>query len=252
METKNSFIIILLTFISCVVSGQETEDKKSKPVRAPFESGYLIDQQTGYIPTVKTLEFVIQHRFGLINKEGISDLYGIYAPGSNIRMGFNYSLTNNLMVGYGITKKNMYNDFQIKWTALKQTRSNSIPVAITLYGNAAINGDKKEDFGTNYKFISRLSYLGQVIVGRKFTDWLSLQIASCYTHYNMVDTSMVHDVIGLSVNGRIRFSPQTSFIFEYDEPFQLKGNSEKEVTFESESNFSFGIEVSTSTHAFQL
>jgi len=32
----------------------------------------------------------------------------------------------------------------------------------------------------------------------------------------------------------------------------MKGNSEKEVTFVSESNFSFGVEVSTSTHAFQL
>ncbi|OQX78889.1 MAG: hypothetical protein B6D61_04535 [Bacteroidetes bacterium 4484_249] len=252
MKVANFIIIILLAFPFFEAKAQETETPKSKAVRAPFESGYLIDQQTGYIPYKKTLEFVIQHRFGLINKEGISDLFGIYAPGSNIRMGLNYSLTDNLMVGYGITKKNMYNDFQIKWTALKQTRSNSIPIALTLYGDAAINGKNEKEFGKNYKFISRLSYFGQVIVGRKFTDWLSLQIASSYTHYNMVDTNMVHDVIGLSFNGRVRFSPQSSFIFEYDYPFQLKGNSEKEATFESKPNLSFGIEISTSTHAFQV
>jgi len=252
MKAKNIIIIILLAFTFFEAIAQETETPKSKPVRAPFESGYLIDQQTGYIPYEKTHELVIQHRFGLINKNGISDLFGIYALGSNIRMGFNYSVTDNIMIGYGITKKNMYNDFQIKWTALKQTRSNSIPIALTLYGDVAINGNNEKEFGKNYKFISRLSYFGQVIIGRKFTDWLSLQVASSYTHYNMVDTSMVHDVIGLSVNGRVRFSPQSSFIFEYDTPFQLKENTDKEVTFESKPNISFGVEISTSTHAFQV
>ena len=36
----------------------------SKPERSPYASGYLIDNQTNVIPPAKSLEFVIQHRFG--------------------------------------------------------------------------------------------------------------------------------------------------------------------------------------------
>ncbi len=57
---------------------------------------------------------------------GFSDLFGLYAPGANIRMGLNYSVINNLQVGYGLTRLNMYSDFSAKYTILEQTRRNTI------------------------------------------------------------------------------------------------------------------------------
>ena len=225
---------------------QEQESKPvDKPVRSPFEGGMLIDNQTGVIPVKNTLEMLIQHRFGSMDN-GISDLFGIYAAGANLRLGLNYSLFDKLMIGYGLTKKNMYSDFQVKYALLQQTRSGKIPVAVTLYGNMAIDGRSEEVFGLDYKFTNRFSYFGQVIVGRKFTEWLSVQVQGSFTHYNSVEEETDHDKIGVGGSGRIKFSPQSSFIFQYDVPISINNKSE------SKPNLGFGYEASTSTHIFQI
>ncbi len=103
-------ILIVLSFTGLAYGQNEESKPKDKPVWAPFESGYLIDNQTTVIPSAKTLEYIIQHKFGTMDN-GFSDLFGLYAPGANIRMGLNYSLINNLQVGYGLTRLNMYSDF---------------------------------------------------------------------------------------------------------------------------------------------
>ena len=131
-------IIILLTGFTLAAWAQEIPETapvpaKDQPVRSPWESGYLIDAQTSKIPTKNTLEFVIQHKFGSFENKW-SDLFGIYAPGANIRLGLNYVLVKNLQIGWGISKKNMFNDFNAKWTILEQTRKNTVPVSVTLFG----------------------------------------------------------------------------------------------------------------------
>lgn len=248
---KYILLIIILSTCFTGVFAQE-EDQKDKPVRAPFESGILIDNQTSVIPTANTLEMLIQHRFGKMDK-GLEDIWGIYAPGANVRIGFNYSLKDNLMIGYGLTKKNMYSDFQIKWNALQQTRENTIPVAVTLYANMAVDGRKKEAFRNNYDFTNRFSYFSQLIIGRKFTYWLSLQAHTSFTHYNKVVEGMDHDKIGIGFNGRVKFSPQSAFLFQYDIPLKIKGISEHTGFADPpEPNFGVGYEISTSTHAFHI
>jgi len=250
---KKYIIGFLLTLIgTTIVVAQEesTTAEKDLPVRAPFESGILIDQQTSQIPTVKTLEMLIQHRFGTF-ENGIEDVYGIYSS-ANIRLGLNYTLLNNLMIGYGLTRTNMYSDFQAKYNLLQQTRKNTIPVSVTLYGNMALDGSPDKKFGTEYKFTNRLSYFGQVIVGRKFNDIVSLQIHGSFTHYNSVDSLSNHDGFGVGFNGRIKFSPQSSFIFQVDAPLKIQSISEQKDFEVAEPNIGIGYEVSTSTHAFQI
>jgi hypothetical protein len=226
--------------------------EKDKPVRSPFESGILIDNQTSVIPTKGTLEMLIQHRFGKMNN-GISDVWGIYSPGANIRMGFNYSILDNLMVSYGLTKKNMYSDFAVKWNILEQTRKNTVPLAVTFYGNTAIEGRPDQAYGENYKFSNRFSYFGQIIIGRKVSSWLSLQATASFTHYNKVAAHLDHDKIGVGFNGRAKFSPQSAFIFQFDAPLKIDAISEQPSFIDHPwPNLAFGYEVSTSTHAFQI
>src|SRR5210317_916920 len=201
-------LFILSVFVLQSFAQEETEKAEDKPVRSPFESGLLIDNQTSVIPVKNTLEMVIQHKFGTMTN-GISDLFGIYAPGANIRLGLNYVILNNLQIGLGATKTNMYTDFNAKWTILEQTRRNSVPFALTLYGVAAINGKDADQLGTgkvvdtkgqtmpvDIAFNDRISYFSQLIIGRKFSDWLSLQVGASFTHYNMVDWDYDHDKVG--------------------------------------------------------
>jgi hypothetical protein len=266
MKNKMLFII-LLSLISVITFAQDdttaVEKVKDKPVRSPFESGYLIDAQTTVIPNPNTLEMVIQHKFGTI-ENGRSDLWGIYAP-ANIRIGLNYVVKRNLQIGAGITKTKMATDVNAKWTIIEQTRENTIPVAVALYGVMAIDGRNISAFETgqvreaysgpvgSFKFPDRLSYFSQLIVGRKFTDWLSLQAGVSFTHYNAVGVLYDHDKVGVHFNGRIKVSPQGSVIFNYEAPLKIKDISEQlEWTNHPEPSLTFGYEISTSTHAFQI
>lgn len=245
-------IIIALFFLPAMLIAQEGEKAKtkSKPVRSPFACPTVIDNQTVYIPTAKTLEFVIEHRFDKI--ENISNLFGIYGS-SNIRLGVNYSITNKLSVGYGITKYRMVSDFRIKYNILEQTRDDKMPIALTAYGNMGIDGRSEAYFGQDYKFTNRFSYFTELIVARKFTDWLSLQVSGSFSHLNRVDSLMEHDQFGISFSGRARVTPQSSIVFNYGLPLQIKSIAEH-TTFTNPptDNFGIGWEVSTSTHCFQI
>ena len=87
-----------------VTEVKPAEKKADKPVRNPWEAGMLIETQTDLVWAPKTLEFVIQHRFGELNS-GSFDLAGLYAP-SNIRIALNYGLFKNAQIGIGTTKDN--------------------------------------------------------------------------------------------------------------------------------------------------
>jgi len=268
---KNIIFLVLLSFISVVSFAQEEATggkEKDYPVSATFESGLLIDAQTVVVPDKKTLEMVIQHKFGPI-EDGRSNLWGIYGS-SNIRVGLNYVFAKHMQLGAGITKKGMMGeksiiDLNAKWAVLTQTRKNSIPVSVTLYGNIAADGVAASAYdGVKIRMSSdqstvsflpedRLSYFSQLIVGRKFNDWLSLQAGVSFTHYNMVKSIYDHDKVGVHFNGRVKVSPQGSFIFTYDHPLKIKEISEQwEWTNHPKPALCLGYEVSTGTHAFQI
>lgn len=268
---KNIIFLVLLSFVSVVSFAQQDATgakEKDYPVSATFESGSLIDAQTVVIPEVKTLEMTIQHKFGTI-EDGRSNLWGIYGS-SNIRLGLNYVVARNFQIGAGITKKGMMgektiSDFNAKWTLLTQTRKNSIPVSVALYGDMAVDGIAASEFdlvrirasskSSTVSFLpsDRLSYFSQLIVARKFNDWLSLQAGVSFTHYNMVKSVYDHDKVGVHFNGRVKVSSQGSIIFNYDQPLKIKEISEQIAwTDPSQPNLAFGYEISTGSHAFQV
>lgn len=251
-KTIFSFVFIFALLASAFSQDEAEQKEKDKPVRDPWSNGMLIDQQTSFIPEARTFESVIQHRFGSI-QSSMSDIYGIFSPGANLRLGFNYVILKNVQIGYGLTKANMYNDFNLKWTLLEQTRENKMPISVTLYGNFAISGNADNAFGLDYLFANRISSFAQLIVGRKVSDAISLQTAVSFSHYNWVNVGVDHDIIAWHLGGRVKFSPQSSLVFNFDLPLQVKIISEqREFTNHPKSNLSIGYEVSTGTHAFQF
>ena len=91
------FVVILsLIFIGNQSWAQDNtevkETTKLEPIKKTFAGNLIIDNQTVMVPVKGVFEFVIQHRFGVVNN-GYKDFYGLYAP-SNIRLGFNYTPIN--------------------------------------------------------------------------------------------------------------------------------------------------------------
>jgi len=249
---KTISLLIAALLVLAPVWAQETEEKeKDTPVSSPWEHGILIDDQTTLVPYKNTLEFIIQHKFGPMTN-GFSDLFGIMAPGANVRLALNYVILDNVMVGYGLTKENMTSDFSAKWAVLQQTERNRIPLALTVYGNLGLDGRPEEELGEEYTFTSRFSYFGQVIVGRKFTKWLTVQLNASFTHYNIVPENYDHDKIAFGGAARMKFSPQSSFIVTYNDPLNSASLSKPENPVLPKPNLAFGWEISTFTHVFQI
>ncbi len=257
----SSLILIGLLFLNLKSNGQEATNDSvvadqpteevvqkpvDKPVRLPFECGLLIDNQTTVVNSAKTLELIIDHRFGTMDN-GITDLYGIYAP-SNIQLGLNYSITNKLMVGIGTTKNSKLQDLQWKYILLQQTKSGRIPITIAYYGNAVIDASNETNFGANYVFASRLSYFNQIMISRKFNNILTLQASGGYVHFNSIDSAFNNDNVVASLAGRVKISPQSAIIFEYQQPLMNFTDNPNA----SKPNAGIGLEVSTSSHAFQI
>ncbi len=250
------FIAVLVTFNYISIAQEEvtTEETtvtevKDKPVKSPFETAILIDFPTTVIPSKGSFQLLIHHRFGTINN-GISDIYGIYAP-SNINMTFDYSLFDFLQVGFSSEKNNKIQELHGKLNFLTQTRSGSIPVSVSLYSLAGFSARSEEFYGKNYKFMDRLLLYEQLIISRKFSERLSLLTGASWSHYNAVsyDKGEKHDHVGIHLGGRCKIWSENSFIFEYTYPFKI---AETEELNPPKPGFSAGLEFGTSTHGFQV
>ncbi len=247
-------------FTSTVFSQEQTEEKPDKPVRKTFISTQLIDNQTTLNPSKGGLELMIQHRFGIVGN-GISDLYGIYSS-SNIRMAIQYGITDDLAVGFGTEKDGKLQDFFAKYSIFKQTKSDRMPVSVSVYGNASIDAREKEFFGKKYEFSNRLSYFGQVIIARKISKRISWQIAPGFAHINAVDRvesenkidtnekEFQNDKLTLMTGGKIQITKKMAFMAEYNRAFAVtKTHFWQE---DIEPGIALGLELGTSTHAFQV
>lgn len=249
-------IAFLLLAAAAGAQDEGETGKDTRPVRNTFESIWLIDNQTVMVPIKGTFEMDIQHRFGAIDN-GYDDFWGLYAN-SNIRLGFNYVPIEKLQIGFGFAKERKFWDFNAKYALFQQGREGGWPVSVTYFVNAAIDTRDKGNFPKDtYEGVDRFSYFHQLMFARKFTPGFSLQANVNLSHFNFQELvpgeenpddllQMNNDHLSLSFLGRLKVSNTMSVIAGYDLPL-----TNHEVN-SPESNLSFGIEVVSSAHAFQI
>ena len=192
-------ISLLLSFmISLPAIGQDEEAAKpsgKELARPAFESALLGEMQSVVVPTAKTLEFDFQHRFGTV-ENGITDLFGIYSPGANIRMGLTYTPINRLAVGLGLTKNKMALDLNAKYAIFQQAKEGGAPVSVTYFGNV-VTETEKGDYTDN---IQRLSFYNELIIARRINSKLSIQVSPSYSHDNaVVDSAYSNSMLAVGI-----------------------------------------------------
>lgn len=244
--------ICLSAFMTSLFSQEEAQEEKgSKPVRFTFGTSILIDNHTVATPYKGGLELEIHHRFSLI--ENYHNLFGIYGS-ANTRIGLNYGVTDNIMVGLGTTKDYKLQDIQWKYLILQQTEDNSMPVSLSYYGNFVADLRKDDAFGPadRYKVIHRFSYFTQFIVARKINERFSVQVAPSLAYFNSVpqysdSTGYKNLNIGLSAGAKATLFGNHSVIIEYDQLL-----TRQDIEEQPKPNLALGWEIGTATHTFQL
>jgi hypothetical protein len=252
---KRCLQIIAILMLGQTLNAQEemAQERDATPVKRTFESIMLMDQQTVMIPVKGTFEMDFQHRFGTWDN-GYDNLFGIFSP-SNIRIGFDYVPVERLMVGFGFTKENLVWDMFGKYALLRQGKSGGSPISLTYYGNAAIDTRGDDDTGFE-ESTDRWSFFHSAMVARKFSDDFSIQLSGNLSWFNfkspVFDDEGVHQGrdrnahFSASALARYKFSNVMSFTVGYDQPIT------EHRFFDPEPNLSIGLEVVTSSHAFQV
>ena len=259
----NKLRLLMILMVSISLSGNliaqdstivEPVVKKKSYTRNTFEGNFLIDNQTVMVPIKGTFEFDIYHRFATTDK-GFTDLFGLFGS-ANMRLGFSYSLLDNLQVGFGANNYNMQVDLNAKLAVIKQTRDNAIPVSVTIFGDIAMDTRAKSSVLPIINTTDRLSYFSQVMVARKISEKFSIQASLNYTHFNnvegylddknVVQPKMKNDHISYSLTSRYKISPKTSIIFNYEQPLTTHYMNNPK------PNLSLGLDMKSSGHDFQV
>jgi hypothetical protein len=221
----------------------ESAGDKSHIVTGTFKATQLINLPTVESPGKKSLQFLIMHRFGKLN-EGAYELFGL--DNASIRFGLDYGFTERLSAGVGRSSVDKAFDGNIKYKILRQS-TGAMPVSLSLYELVTHYTQRYTDKPyLNSRF--RTSYTSQLLIARKFSRNLSLQIAPSWTHYNLVGTPEdKNDIFAISAGGRMKFTKRMSVTAEYNYllPDQV-------VSTKVYNAISLGIDIETGGHVFQL
>jgi hypothetical protein len=193
------------------------------------------------------LDVRISHRFGRVNL-GAYEFFGL--DQSNMHFSLEYGITKWLMVGIGRGSYEKTFDGFAKYSILSQSSgARNMPVSVSALTSIAATSLKWADpTRTNY-FSSRLSYVGQVMIARKFSPSFSLQLTPTIVHRNLVPTELdPNDIYAVGAGGRMKLTRRISLNAEY---FYMI-NSKKYMSETIYDPFSVGFDIETGGHVFTL
>jgi hypothetical protein len=233
-----------------LLNSLQSEDTKPTPVYATFKSTRVINLQSNETMKAKHLDFRIQHRFNPV-KNGAYDFFGL--DGAVLRLGFEYGVTNKLMIGLGRSTVGKTYDGFFKYKLVEQQKGGH-PIGVTLFGSSAISTLEWQDKTRNNLFSSRFSYCAQVILTKKMNDHISFIVSPSMVHYNLVpDTKTPNDIYAVGIGTSIKMSRSIRFTAEYIPRLNGRNNPKR---LDGEPAYydavAFGIDIETGGHVFQL
>jgi hypothetical protein len=232
---KNLFLIIGLLLTVSAVAQEKTY------VHGLFRGTHLISGQSAEAQRAGELDLYIAHRFGRVNS-GFYEWFGL--DNASMRLGFDYGVTDWLAVGVGRSTIGKEYDGFIKIRALRQ--SNVMPVSVTWHSGAFV-GAMPPDPAFPLLFRHRLAYSNQIMVARKFSDRLSLQVMPTHVHLNLVELPTdANDIFSLGVGGKVQVTKNLAVTGEYyftpDAMLPTGGTRP----------LSIGLDINTGNHVFQI
>jgi hypothetical protein len=221
------------------------DDNTTDYATASFKTNRVINGHSIENTAKGVMDVKISHRFGPI-RNGVYDMFGL--DGANIRIGADYGITNRLMVGFGRNSLEKLLDGFVKYKILWQcSGKKNIPITLSYLVDAQLRTDKYPNPDRTNYFTSRLFYTHQLLIGRKFSDLLTLQLMPTLIHRNLVATTAdKNDVYAIGAAGRIRLSRRVTFNAEY---YYVPNG---QITTTHANSLSIGFDIETGGHVFQF
>ena len=216
--------------------GHPPEDKIERFSSRTFQDATLANLPTPDPLGARTLEFRFVHRFkASVADAGSKGFYGLDS-GAWISLDLAYGLSDSIDIG--LRRTNLETDYEgyAKWAAIRQDATGS-PISVAFRGSVS---DVRESGRVN-----RAGWAAQVILGRRFSDLLSLMVVPTYvTRTNHLDRQDRRGTGALGAGAELRLGPRHAVTGEW-----IVQSSGVKAPFQSAA---LGFSVATARHVFHM
>jgi hypothetical protein len=179
----------------------------------------------------KNLVFRFNHRFGNA-KSGFDEFYGL-DQGANTQLALDYGLTDKWMIG--VARASQFKTWEVR-SKYRLITQDAFPFTLNLYG---VVGQETSDQSYTYSYFNRTwsgnsvvdsqinrdlntytltdhdkkSLLGSLLISRKFSDSISLQVSPMIVHRNFTPSQIDSQRVGVDIGGRFKLSTRIDFSF---------------------------------------
>ncbi len=246
---RASWISALLISMSASTLAQIPRERANPggPVDEVFWAPNIITMASVTNLPKGNLNLTIMHVFGIAT-DGVKDLFGLDDP-ANIRIGLDYGITDRFSIGFARSRFEKLFDFRFKASLIRQTKDDRIPFELSVKGDMGIRTDE-----IGFDLQDRPSYLGAILLARKFSGSVSLQLMPMFSHFNTVfietdaDGKIIeeeNDHFALGIGGRVVVGPQFSVLFEYIPVIGARSDGTRD-------EMGIALNIETGGHVFQL
>jgi hypothetical protein len=246
MPYMKKILCLLLLFPVCVFAQDDLlaeidTVKVNKKVESEFKGLKIVNIESTKLASKGDFYFIVAHRFASV-KTGFEGFFGL--DNANTQLKFLYGLKKWLTVS-GARSEVAY-DFSVKYRLQKQIKD-GFPVSIVAFNSMAFNNTLKERNYPKMKFEDRVIYVTQLLVSRKFTNKLTLELAPTFFHENFVDNdAQENSQYAMGMGGRYKLTKRFSINMDYAAHLNRASNSVYK------NPLSVGVDIETGGHVFQM
>ena len=246
---KNKILLCLLLIYSFSFSQgnllkeleSESENKTSNEISA-FKAIKIVNTQSTKKKKKKELYLYVSHRFGSVNG-GIKTLFGLDI--ANTKIELLYGLSENLQIGF--SRESLKKTYALNAKYNITTQSSKLPFTSSLYASYNYNSSLDEDIYPNLSSSDRSLFFGQLLLSKSFSDKISLQLSPSFARKGFAETIFEQEnnfILGVASSYRI--TNRLAFNIEYS------ANLDRPEISPFNDVLSFGIDIETGGHVFQL
>ena len=247
---RYTFIFLMLS--ACLILSAQEDDLLSEIdtdsigeqyATAAFKGLKIVNFESTKLVAKKELTLVVSHRFGSI-ENGLDTFFGL--DDAVTRINFVYGITDAINIGVSRSSFQKIYEASAKYRLVRQ-KDHGFPFTIVGYNSILVNTALEEENLPKLEFSDRLGYTAQLLISRKVSSKLSLEVAPTFFHDNFVAYDPQHNSqYAIGFGGRQKLGKRWSINVDYgwhlnraeDSPFK--------------NPLSIGFDLETGGHVFQM
>lgn len=219
---------------------------ENQPIELTFHAPRHINLLTVEPLDKKSMHFAIMHTFGPL-ENGIGDLFGL-DNGANIQFSFEFALSDRFSIAAARASTDKFYNIFARYHLLQQTQNGKMPISVSLSGGAGVNSSNYDFFPEPAPdFTERTSYFGQLMIARRFSPRISIQISPMFSYF--IDPRSIYQIEGdqnfylaLGMSGKFKVTDRSSLTLQWI----------PNLNSDLSNNIGIGWDIEAGGHVFQM